>query len=190
MADRRSVLLWCALGCNVLLAATTVGVYGWTPAGIHAAARNTARFASLWFVVAFAAPGLTRFVPLLPTEERLTRAYVAGHLVHFAVVSLLILTFDSAHVLQAPGRSAAIVLVGFVIVMAVGMTARPRLSRLHAAARSFALYAIFGIFFLAFVHNSFTPVRLLAIVFAVALVLRLGGVYFAIRLAKLPTRSS
>jgi hypothetical protein len=178
------LLVWCAPFCNVIVGTITVALIGWTAAGMHAAARNTARFAFLWFLVAFAAPGLSRFFRGLPSEGQLIWAYVAAHLIHFVAVAVLILTFDSAHFTQAPGRSATTVLVGFLIVLSAGVTAKSRLSGMYAALHSFALYAIFVIFFLAFAQNRVGPLRLLTIPLVLALVLRLAGDVLSVRIMK------
>src|SRR5580704_17137642 len=86
--------IWIALVGNVIVAATTLGLLGWNGASAHAAARNTARFSMLWLALGFAAPGLVRFVKALPEEARLIQAFLAAHVVHFAVVVLLHLTFE------------------------------------------------------------------------------------------------
>lgn len=84
--SRSALLIYSAatLNCGVVLA--TTAVRGWNSAGIHAVARNSARFSALWFMVAFAAPGLVRFIRGLPSAATLLWAWCAAHMVHFASV--------------------------------------------------------------------------------------------------------
>lgn len=172
--DNRSLIpIWFALAANIFVAAATFAVHGWTAAATHAAARNTARFASLCFLLAFAAPGLTRWFPGLRSQGRLIHAYVAAHLVHFAVVGVLLLVFESAHLVQAPGKSSAVVLIGAAVVLTAGITARLRPSRLYNGVHAFAMYAIFAIFLLAFAHNPVKSLRVVAVLLGLALAVRL-----------------
>jgi len=90
-------LLGMAAASNLGVAVTTLAIRGWNSGGAHAAARNTARFSCLWCVAAFAAPGLARLGHGLPAGARLVQAFVAAHLVHFAVVAALIASFERAH---------------------------------------------------------------------------------------------
>jgi hypothetical protein len=68
---------------NSLLAIATYAYYGWNAVGAAVAARNTARFSSLFFAVALASHFHSRFghdyVPLI-------KAFVAAHIIHFATV--------------------------------------------------------------------------------------------------------
>jgi hypothetical protein len=166
-------LLSIAAASNLSVALATLLFHGWNAAGAHAAARNTARFSSLWFMVAFAAPGLSRFIRVLPAGARLVQAFVAAHLVHFAVVAALIASFETAHLVQKPVASAAILIFGFSLVVGAGLTATPRAPRFYNALHTFTLYALFLIFFLAFALNAVKPLRLLAVPLALALILRL-----------------
>lgn len=167
------LLLGVAAASNIGVALATVAARGWNAAGAHAAARNTARFSCLWFVVAFAAPGLARLVRRLPAGARLVQAFVAAHLVHFATVAALITAFERAHLAERPGRTAAILLIGFSVVVGAGVTAMPRPSRLYSAIHQVTLSLIFLIFFLAFARNALKPLRLLAVLLACALLVRL-----------------
>lgn len=167
------VLLGVAAASNILVALATVAARGWNTGGAHAAARNTARFSSLWLLVAFATPGLARLIRGLPAGARLVQAFVAAHLVHFATVTALIASFERAHLVQNPVRSAAILLIGFSLVVGAGVTATPRWSRWYTALHSFTMYSIFLIFFLAYAHNPVKPLRLMAVPFALAFIMRL-----------------
>jgi hypothetical protein len=176
-------LVGIAAASNMLVALATLALRGWNAAGAHAAARNTARFSSLWFLVAFAAPGLSRLIRGLPAEARLVHAFVAAHLVHFAVVAALIASFESAHLVQKPIASAAILVFGFSLVVGAGLTAAPRRSRLYNGLHRFTLYALFLIFFLAFAQNAVRPLRLMAVPLALALLVRLtsGWTFYTAR---------
>jgi len=168
-------LLGIAAASNLCVALGTIGFRGWNTIGAHAAARNTARFSCLWFLVAFAAPGLTRLVGSLPAAAHLVRAFVAAHLVHFAVVAALIASFERRHLAQKPGQSAAILVFGFAVLVGVGVTATLRGSRFYRVLHSFTLYLLFLIFFLAFALNSVKPLRVLAVLLALALLLRMAA---------------
>ena len=101
------------------------------------------------------------------------RAFVAAHLVHFAVVGALIADFETAHLVHKPLASAAILVFGFSMVVGAGLTATPGSSRSYSALHTFTLYALFLIFFLAFAHNAVKPLRLMAVPLALAFILRL-----------------
>lgn len=167
------LLLGTAAASNTAVALATLAARGWNAPGAHAAARNTARFSCLWFLVAFAAPGMARLARGLPAGARLVQAFVSAHLVHFATVAALIAAFERAHLAEKPGQSAAILLIGFSVVVGAGLTAIPRPSRLYSAVHQVTLYLIFLIFFLAFARNAVKPLRLLAVLLACALLLRL-----------------
>jgi hypothetical protein len=168
-------LLGIAAASTLSVALATITLQGWNASGAHAAARNTARFSCLWFLVAFAAPGLARLVGSLPAAAHLVRAFVAAHLVHFAVVAALIASFETAHLAQKPGQSAAILVFGFAVLVGAGLTATLRGSRFYRVLHSFTLYLLFLIFFLAFALNSVKPLRVLAVLLALALLLRLAA---------------
>lgn len=172
---RGSIPIWIAIAGNFALAAVTFATYGWNAAGAHAAARYTARFSLLWFVVGFAAPGLARFVRALPSEASLIQAFVGADLVHFAVVGVLIAMLEPSPFLQNPARSSAVVLLGFSIVLGAGLTATPRpVSRLCTVVHESILYVIFAIFFLAYALNPAKPLRVMVVALGLALVLRLA----------------
>ena len=140
---------------------------------MHTAARNTARFSMLWFMVGFAAPGLARWLRRLPSEARLIQAFTGAHAVHFAVVALLHATFEFAHVAKHAGPVALSMVGGFAIVMAAGFTTAPRASRLYTVIHQIALYVVFVIFFLAFSFNPVKPLRVFGVFLGLALLLRL-----------------
>lgn len=165
--------IWIAVAGNCVVAAVTYAVFGWNAGAAHVAARNTARFSVMWLTVGFAAPGLVRFVRALPAETRLIQAFVSAHLVHFATVGLLLTMFEWARVAQNPVKVAATVLIGAGAVIATGLTATPRPSRIYAGIHSFALYIVFLIFFTAYLRHPVKPLRLVAVPLGLALLLRL-----------------
>jgi hypothetical protein len=169
-----------AVVANLVVAATTYALRGWSLAGdAHAAARNTARFSALWFIVAFASPGLAHTVRALRSEARLVQSFFAAHIVHFATVVMLLWRFESAHVYNNPIRALAVIGIGFGLVSTLGLTATPRSSRVYTAVHKTALYAVFLIFFLAFVRNRVLSLRMLAVGLGMALILRvIGGMTF------------
>ncbi|HYL96785.1 MAG TPA: hypothetical protein VET69_13355 [Terriglobales bacterium] len=176
-------LLSIAAASNLSVAVATIALHGWNAAGAHAAARNTARFSSVWFMVAFAAPGLTRLIRGLPAGARLVQAFVAAHLVHFAVVGALIASFERAHLVQKPLASAAVLVFGFSLVVGAGLTATARGSRYYIVLHTLILYVLFLIFFLAFAQNAVKPLRLMAVPLALALLLRLiSGSFYLVRI--------
>jgi hypothetical protein len=162
-----------AILANLAVSAATFLFYGWNVAAAHAAARNTARFSGLWFLAAFVAPGMRRILASLPDNSRLVRSFVAAHMVHFAVVALMLVVWESARIKKHPGQAAATVLLGFLLVVAVGLTSVPRASRAQTVVHRVLLYGIFLIFFSGFLKDVIRPLHLVAILFAVGLLLRL-----------------
>jgi hypothetical protein len=172
MLSSRIVILSAAAG-NLVVMACTYLVRGWNDAGAHAAARNTARLSALWFAVAFAAPGLVRFFRSLPAPATLVHSFFAAHVVHFGAVVVLLMGFEFAHVSQHPGRAAVAVLGGFAIVLIMTLTATPGPSWTYTYLHRAALYAVFLIFFLVFVAHPIKPLRAVAVLLGVSLLLRL-----------------
>jgi len=95
----------------------------WNSAGIHAVARNSARFSALWFMVAFAAPGLGRYIRGLPTVKTLLWAWCAAHMVHFASVRILLSIFERQHVEQHAVQNLLVVLIESSFVFDATLTA-------------------------------------------------------------------
>lgn len=167
--------IWIAFWANGAVAAATYAIYGWNSLGAHAAARNTARFAMLWFITGFAAPGLARYYPTLASEARLLQAFLAAQIVHFGTVALVLTNFGAAHISESPGRVLTVIVVGSSLAFAAGLTPRPRSARVYRIIHTVALYAVFAIFFLAFAGNRVKPLRALAVLPAAAFVLRMTG---------------
>jgi len=168
------ILLGMAILGNCTVSVATFALHGWNAESAHAAARNTARFSSLWFIVAFAAPGMVRLVRSFPAPVTLIYSFVAAHMVHFVTIAVLLVTFERADVLHNTIRAAAVVLSGFSVVVGVVLTATPRASLLYTAVHRAMIYVIFLIFFLAYLNNPVTPLRLLVIPLGLALILRLS----------------
>ena len=178
MSTRRPIGL--ALTGNCLVAVATYAWLGWNAPAAHAAARNTARFSLLWFAVGFATPGLERFFKRLPQEYRTIQAFAVAHCVHFATVAALVFTFEKSHLRHHAIQAALVIGIGFSITMLAGLTAAPRESRIYHAIHGTMLYLLFIIFFFAFVHHPYKPLRTLSALLGIALVLRLTK-YFAAR---------
>jgi hypothetical protein len=173
---RIRIVVLSAAATNLALVAATYLVRGWNVAGAHAAARNTARLSVVWFAVAFAAPGLVRFFRSLPAPPTLVHSFFAAHAVHFGAVAVLLSRFEFSHVSQHPGRAAAVVSGGFLLVMVAALTATPRPSLTYFYLHQATLYVVFLIFFLVFVTRPNKPLRAVAVLLALSLFLRLAGV--------------
>jgi hypothetical protein len=171
-SQRSSLVIYSAATANCVVALATLATQGWNSAGAHAAARNSARFSAMWFVVAFAAPGLQQFIRGLPSAMTLLWAWFAAHLVHFASVAVLLSTFDRPHLAQHPGRAVLVLLIGSGVVFGAALTASSH-SPLYRVIHKLSLYAVFALFTLAFAHNRVPGLRLLAVALGLALVLRL-----------------
>jgi hypothetical protein len=170
----RTVVL-SAAATNLAVIAVTYAVRGWSAVAAHAAARNTARLSALWFAVAFAAPGLVRFFHSFPAPATVVHSFFAAHIVHFAAVAILLTRFEFSHVSQHPGRAATVVLGGFLVVLVAALTATPRPSWTYLYLHRATLYAMFLIFFLAFVANQAKPLRAVAGLLALSIVFRLAS---------------
>lgn len=165
-------LIYLAATTNIITAMATFAIRGWNDAAAHAAARNSARFAAVWFLLAFAAPGLLRFTRRLPSAAALLRAWFAAHLVHFATVAILLAAFERSHITQHPARAAVTVLIGAGVVFGAALTGSSH-SRAAVVVHNISLYAVFTLFTLAFAHNRVMALRFLAVALGLALILRL-----------------
>src|SRR5262249_52138672 len=150
----------------------TLRVEGWNLAGLHGAARNTARFSAMCFVFAFAAPWLMRFVRGFPSGTTLIWAWFSAHLVHFASVALLLLSFEQHRFVQHPGKTVLVVIVGFSVVVGAALTSVAH-SRIYRVMHTSLLYAIFVIFTVAIARDQIVWLRPLASALVLALALRL-----------------
>ena len=128
MSGRSALMI--AVAGNGIVAGLSWAWYGWNMGGVHVAARNTARFSALWFMAGFAAPGLVRWIRGWPAEAALLQAFVAAHMVHYASV-IAVLAFDPAHLLHHPITAGVAIVGGFLLVLGVGLTAKPRAAELY-----------------------------------------------------------
>jgi hypothetical protein len=159
---------------NCVVVLVTLSMWGWNFAGGHAIARNSARFSGLCFVIAFAGPGLERLVRGLPNAVTLFWAWFAAHLVHFASVLILFATFERSNIAKNPGQTAVVVLFGAVLVFGAALTARTR-ALSGRVLHNVLLYAIFGIFTLAFARDKATLLHVVASLLILALGVRLSA---------------
>jgi hypothetical protein len=164
--------IWLAIAGNVLVALCTYAIVGWNSAGGHAAARNTARFSFLWFVFAFALPGLVRFQDARPSETRAIQAFVSAHMVHYcAVLTMGYLAADSILRKRNTG-SVLFVAIGFLLVLMLGLTSNPELARKYQRMHVILLYVVFLIFLVAYGKHPDHLLRFLLIPLLLALILR------------------
>ncbi len=170
MANRHAITL--SIGGNLLVMVASWVLYGWNDVGVHVAARNTARFSALWFIVGFSAPGLARWVRTLPSGTTLIRAFVAAHMVHYMSV-IAVLHFSPGHFSHHPVKAGLIIVNGFLIVLITGLTASPQVSPVVAGIHTFLLYLFFFIFSAALLRDRFKPFRAAAVLLVLALILRL-----------------
>lgn len=162
-----------ALVANLVIAAITVGLLRWNSAGAHAAARNTARFSALCCAAALTSPAVSRIFRS-QCESTLIYAFVAAHTVHFVTVAALLFTFEAAHLAERAAQSVAVIAAGSSLILGLALAAsaaRP----LGRAIRSLTLYAASLIFLLAFFHHPVRPVRAVAVMIGIALVIRLAS---------------
>ena len=169
-------LIYSAAIANIVIAVGTFAILGWNSAAAHAAARNSARFATVCFLIALAGPGLHRFTSRLPSSPALLWTWFAAHLVHFASVALLLVAFERAQIVQHPGRTLVVLLIGSGVVFGAALTASSH-SRAGVVIHNISLYAVFTLFTLAFTHNRVIALRFLAVALGLALVLRLTAIF-------------
>jgi hypothetical protein len=118
---------------------------------------------------------LGRFFRGLPAPATLVHSFFAAHAIHFGAVAVLLTGFEFSHLSQHPCRAAAVVLGGFLLVVVTALTAAPGRSRTYSYLHRVTLYAVFLIFFLAFVANRARPLRAIAVLLILSLVLRLAS---------------
>jgi len=153
-----------AVAVNVAVLAASLGLYG---AG--SAARNTARFAVLIFLAAFAAPGLRRWLHVFEPAP-LIIAYVSAQMVHYCAVALLHTAF-AGQPMQVGVPQIAIVLLGFTLTALMGMTASAQ-GKFGRALHNLTLYVVFLILAADYSSHPLKSMRLVAIPVFAALVLR------------------
>jgi hypothetical protein len=110
-----------------------------------------------------------------PTAASLVKAFVAAQCVHFVAV-IVTIALDNTHFLRHFSIGTVLTVgIGFSVVILAGLTATPRPSRLHNALHSISLYLIYPIFLLAYFKHPVKPLRVVALLLVIALVIRLKG---------------
>lgn len=174
-SGEKRFLIFSAAMANALMALATFAIRGWNSAAAHEAARISARFAAVWFLIAFAAPGLVRFTRRLPTATVLLWSWFAAHLVHFAIVAIILAAFERAQLVQHPARTLIVLLIGAGVVFGAALATLSH-SRAAMVVQNVSLYAVFMLFTLAFAHNRVIALRFLAVALGLALILRLNAI--------------
>ena len=171
MTLRRKLIAF-AVVVNLVIIAACFASSGWNEAGAGAATRNTARFAIIFFLLGFAAPGLRKWLSWWPESWVLLQAFVAAQFVHFGAVTLLHTVFaEGGFHLGIP--QVVLVAVGFSIVAGAGWTAVPEPGkRLRAAANLVLVYLIFLILVADYSQHPVKAMRWMTVPLALAFVLR------------------
>jgi hypothetical protein len=86
----------------------------------------------------------------------------------------LLLTFERTQIAEHPEQSLAMIAIGSSLILKLGFTAASARSW-HKVIRSFTLYVASLIFFVAFFHHAVRPLRSIAVLLAIALLLRLAS---------------
>jgi hypothetical protein len=167
-------LLLIATVANIIVAALTYAMLGWNSAAAHAAARNTARLALVFFLLGLAHPGLSSFLRNIPSATSWVLAFVCAQLVHFVTV-IMTISLDKTHFLRHFSFAGMmVVLVGSSIVISAGYTATST-SKLVSVLHQVLLYVIFMIFFADYMEHPIHQLRFVTIVLALAVVIRVAG---------------
>jgi hypothetical protein len=157
---------------NVLIIAASFSVFGWNEVGAGVATRNTARFAIVFFLAGFAAPGARRWFTWWPEPALLLQTFVVAQLVHFGAVALLHTKFSATEMRLGAGQ-IAIVIVGFAIVAGVGATAHAAAGRGYKRVAHLVLvYLVFLILAADYSQHPVKMLRWMTLPVVLALVLR------------------
>ncbi len=170
----RRLYLWAA-GLNLFLGTVAYLRFGWTAFGSHVAARYTARFAALLFILAYAAPGLQRLFSALPCSVRSIRTYVSAHCVHFIAVALVILVDKANHLRHLSTTTVLIVVIGSGLVLSAAATVTLTGSLLGRILHEVNLLLLFLIFLAAFAKHPSAPYRTVTILLVASLLTRIAG---------------
>jgi hypothetical protein len=168
---RRQLFAFAALtNCAVIVA--SFAALGLNAPGAGAATRFTARFAIVFFMIGFAAPGLRKWLAWVPDGALWMQAFVVAQFVHFAAVILLHTTF-AEHGLRIGIPEVAIVLVGFTAVAGIGLTAAPLPGRrIRSAIHIFLIYAIVLILAADYSRHPAKPLRWMLLPIVLAFLMR------------------
>jgi hypothetical protein len=164
----RKLWILAAVG-DLLVGIASLAVHGFTAAAAGSATRNTVRFAILFLLTGFAAPGLRRWFPALTDSANLIRAYMAAQFVHFAFVINLHTVF--ADRMQIGFAQVAISLLGFSLVAATGLTAGA-VTRAGTIIHTVLLYVNWLILALDYPQHPVKHMRILAGPVFLALIVR------------------
>lgn len=173
MSQRR--LVSSAIVATCAVATICYLMYGWNEIGAHVAARWTARFSALLFLVAFAQPGLSRWIAWFPSYAASVYTFVAALCVHFVTV-VIVLSLDTTHHLRRnPKVGMAVIVIGSLNVLLAAITAGHRATRGARFVHALFLYPLFAIFMLAFASHHELWLRAVAGLLVAALLLRIAG---------------
>jgi hypothetical protein len=172
--SHRTLVISAIVG-NCAVAAICYVVYGWNEIGSHVAARSTARFAVVLFIVAFAQPGLARWIAVFPSYAAMVHTFVAAQCVHFVTVAIVLALDTTHHFSRDPGTALAVIVVGSILVIMTGVTAGHRGTRGMRFLHALFLYPVFAIFMAAFAHHHKLELRAIALLLAISLVVRIVG---------------
>jgi hypothetical protein len=168
----RQKLLAFAAFANCAIVVASFVTLGLNEPGVGAATRFTARFAIVFFLIGFAAPGLRKWLAWIPDGSPWMQAFVVAQFVHFAAVTPLHTAF-AEHGLHLGIGEVAIVLAGFTAVAGIGLTAMPMPGRhIRSAIHIFLIYVILLILAADFSQHPSKPLRWMLLPIALALLLR------------------
>jgi len=168
---QRKLLAFAAIAnCAIIVA--SFAALGLNEPGAGAATRFTARFAIVFFLIGFAAPGLRKWLAGIPEAALWMQAFVIAQFVHFAAVILLHTAF-AEHGLHLGMAEAAIALAGFTAVAGIGLTASPLPGRrFRSAIHIFLIYVILLILAADYSQHPIKPLRWMLLPIILALLLR------------------
>jgi hypothetical protein len=170
LSNRR--LVAAAIICNCLIIGLCFAMFGINAEGAGSATRNTGRFAMVFFLARFAAPGLANLIVSLPKTSSLIYAFVAAQMVHFGSVAVLHTLF-AKQPLSLSVPLVAIVASGFSIVAAAGLTVDPHPQfRFYTIVHIFTIYGIFLILAADYLQHPVKPLRVIAVPVLASLLLR------------------
>ena len=170
MTVRVRNLVIAAVVLNLLVFGGCIVAYGWTQFGVGSAARNTARVASVIFLVSFASAGLKRWLPAL-NSIALARAFVAAQLVHYASVIMLHEKFGVAPPLNSV-KMIAFSTGGLLLAVIYGLTIEDKGGRLVPSLNRLCAYLMFLIYAANYSQHKVHALRWMSVLVVASLVLR------------------
>jgi hypothetical protein len=168
---RQKLLAFAAIANGAIIVAW-YATLGLNEPGGGAATRFTARFAIVFFLIGFAAPGLRKWLAGFPDGSLWMQAFVIAQFVHFAAVIFLHAAFVE-HGLHLGIGEVAIVLAGFTAVAGIGLTASPLPGRrIRSAIHIFLIYVILLILAADYFQHPIKPLRWMLLPIVLAFLLR------------------